>query len=510
METQIPQDSPAQYWYGMPEESTPGVIEHWFYGVFEGGGAKGIAYSGALLAMKEQKCWFSRVAGASAGAITAALVASGLSPEEIENATVSGLGSVRTGIWAGLRRLQSVTGYFSSDGLRDWLDDLLGKQVSRKTGTKSDNVTFQQLWNATGIELNIVAADLSLRHQIIFSREEAANCVVADAVVASSSIPFAFPSRLLQVPESPKGRKQLYHHTVVDGGVWSNFPMFIFEDRAFRHFYGRDPEVVRSEKILGFLLQEEEKQELPSGPDVKFVNAVPRNEFRAREWSQIVKTVVRKPSSRWSKIGAWMLYPFSLLGRFAEWNGSVEPGRWPTPGTRLARNLVDSLNGLLGGIYPVGLGLLAWIVVVVGAWNVISFFSADELKALGATNWTGPESYVIRPLGVILTLLFIAVSILVVYASLLGVVANFILLRASRRILYGLVKTYVTGPGAPQWATKRSNIIALPTLGVTTTSFDMSDEDRRKLIDKARETTHSKLHDILVKIHGPVSSTDLT
>ena len=90
METQTPQDLPAKYWYG-----TPGVIEHWFYGVLEGGGAKWIAYSGALLAMKEQNCWFSRVAGASAGAITAALVASGLSPEEIQNETDSGLTLIR-------------------------------------------------------------------------------------------------------------------------------------------------------------------------------------------------------------------------------------------------------------------------------------------------------------------------------------------------------------------------------------------------------------------------------
>jgi predicted acylesterase/phospholipase RssA len=101
MERQSPQDLPAQYWYGTPDVSTPGVIEHWFYGVFEGGGAKGIAYSGALLAMKDKNCWFSAVAGASAGAITAALVASGLSPEEIGNETVSALRQIQTGIWAG-------------------------------------------------------------------------------------------------------------------------------------------------------------------------------------------------------------------------------------------------------------------------------------------------------------------------------------------------------------------------------------------------------------------------
>ena len=52
-------------------------------GVFEGGGAKGVAYSGALQAVHETICWFNAVAGASAGAITAAMVASGLDPKEI-------------------------------------------------------------------------------------------------------------------------------------------------------------------------------------------------------------------------------------------------------------------------------------------------------------------------------------------------------------------------------------------------------------------------------------------
>ena len=82
---------PAEYWY-----DRPGVIEHLFYGVFEGGGAKGVAYTGALLAMAESKCWFRAVAGASAGAITAALVASALPPEAMESMTDKALELVRT------------------------------------------------------------------------------------------------------------------------------------------------------------------------------------------------------------------------------------------------------------------------------------------------------------------------------------------------------------------------------------------------------------------------------
>lgn len=53
-------------------------------GVFEGGGALGVAYVGALRALETHGIWFRRVAGNSAGAITACMIAAGLTASEIE------------------------------------------------------------------------------------------------------------------------------------------------------------------------------------------------------------------------------------------------------------------------------------------------------------------------------------------------------------------------------------------------------------------------------------------
>ena len=53
-------------------------------GVFEGGGALGTAYVGALRLLEDSHIWFARVAGNSAGAITAALIAAGFTAREIE------------------------------------------------------------------------------------------------------------------------------------------------------------------------------------------------------------------------------------------------------------------------------------------------------------------------------------------------------------------------------------------------------------------------------------------
>ena len=53
---------------------TPNVLVD---GIFKGGGAGGITYVGGLQALARNGIWFKRVAGTSAGAITAAIIAAG-------------------------------------------------------------------------------------------------------------------------------------------------------------------------------------------------------------------------------------------------------------------------------------------------------------------------------------------------------------------------------------------------------------------------------------------------
>lgn len=53
-------------------------------GIFSGGGSLGMAYVGALRAVREHGFWFARVAGTSAGSMVAALVAAGYDAAELE------------------------------------------------------------------------------------------------------------------------------------------------------------------------------------------------------------------------------------------------------------------------------------------------------------------------------------------------------------------------------------------------------------------------------------------
>ncbi len=87
-------------------------------GVFEGGGAKGLVYVGALRACEDRHLTFGAVAGSSAGAITAMLVACGYTADEVEARMREGLQS--------LGRVAPATAYLSrrsllsSKRLRKW------------------------------------------------------------------------------------------------------------------------------------------------------------------------------------------------------------------------------------------------------------------------------------------------------------------------------------------------------------------------------------------------------
>ena len=180
--------------------------------------------------------------------------------------------------------------------------------------------------------------------------------------------------------------------------MWSNFPMYVFEDEAFRRYYRRVPAVIDSKRVLGFLLHESDQEELPRGGEIRFVDDISVKDFRAKEWEEPSTHKPDAPSTRGATLGAALLLPFSWLGQVIAWNAGVERGRWPTPSSPLARRLVQSIDGLLAGVYPLLFGVLAFAVVAIGAWTVLTSFATEQLSVLPATDWTDPRSYATRPL----------------------------------------------------------------------------------------------------------------
>ena len=108
----------------------PTRVEGFVHGVFEGGGAKGVLYAGALEGLLRRKLWFKAVAGSSAGAITAAMIAAGMTPAEIRDEKEPGLKAMaRPTRWSGYRRMRWGTGFLDHE--QQAHDRFIGAAVQR-------------------------------------------------------------------------------------------------------------------------------------------------------------------------------------------------------------------------------------------------------------------------------------------------------------------------------------------------------------------------------------------
>jgi NTE family protein len=182
------------------------------YGVFEGGGVRGTALVGAVAAAEERNISFRAVAGTSAGAIVASLVAAGYNASEM-NTLLMGkdLREFKDPVaWPGFRWLSSFRkmGFYRGESFRRWINE----QIARKLGKPSPR--FADLPKP----LTIVATDVTLQEAKVFNKRRTHDLLVADAVRMSMGIPFFY------VP-FPYGSSM-----VVDGGVLSNFPAWAFQE----------------------------------------------------------------------------------------------------------------------------------------------------------------------------------------------------------------------------------------------------------------------------------------
>ena len=211
--------------------------------VFEGGGVKGIALSGALSVMEERGAVFQRVAGTSAGALVAALVAAGFRAQDVchmlmdrDLAGATDLGLVPL---AGL-------GLFRGDKLLTFVRQKLGGRTFADFVLDPNETDPRYRY-----KLHIIATDLSRGRMLVLPDDLPSyglnpnDFEVAEAVRMSMSAPFFFyASRLRWKNELDRVRESV----VVDGGVLSNFPLELFDSPR-----GRRPR----HPTLGFKIQDD-------------------------------------------------------------------------------------------------------------------------------------------------------------------------------------------------------------------------------------------------------------
>lgn len=188
--------------------------------VFKGGGVLGIAYAGAIEVLEQQNILqnVKRVAGTSAGAITAALVSLNYTSAQITQiVNETNFKSFEDGEFI-IDALHTINkyGFYKGDAFLGWM-----KTQIQNAGL-DPNATFQDFHNKGCRELHVFSTDLNIKGLKEFSNELTPNVVVAEAVRASMSIPLFFEA--WQFPNSNPD-----NHIYVDGGMIYNFPLTIFD-----------------------------------------------------------------------------------------------------------------------------------------------------------------------------------------------------------------------------------------------------------------------------------------
>ena len=203
--------------------------------VFKGGGIRGVAYAGVLEALEKKHILqnIERVAGTSAGAITAMLVAFRLSYSETlslpkertkQTRTSEFLGSLglRNGDLVCTSRLVNEYGWYSSQYFYEWLQEITAKYCNGNS-----LATFADFKELGYRDLYIIVSNMSKHRAETFSYETTPDVAVVDAVRMSMSIPFFFQA--LRFDGQKFGAGDIY----VDGGLYDNFPIQLFDDPKY-------------------------------------------------------------------------------------------------------------------------------------------------------------------------------------------------------------------------------------------------------------------------------------
>lgn len=217
--------------------------------VFKGGGVRGIAYLGAVQALDEMGMLqhVERAAGTSAGAITAALYSfrlpvtdtfalfNTLDITKVPQLTHKDLPEgdrprdrlrrfIHTPDLDAYNRFFNNYGWYSSQYFYEWLQGIIAQQCDG-----NGMATFADFRQRGFRDLHIVATNVSRQRPEYFSACRTPHVAVADAVRLSMSIPMFFEA--LQFDGQHLGSGDYY----VDGGLYDNFPITIFDDPKYAH-----------------------------------------------------------------------------------------------------------------------------------------------------------------------------------------------------------------------------------------------------------------------------------
>jgi NTE family protein len=203
--------------------------------VLEGGGVKGIGLAGAYSVLEERGFEPYNIAGTSAGAITAALIAARYSAEELKDIVITlDFNQFEDKAWEDhipiFDRSASILldqGIYEGKRFYEWIKELLAaKGIHTFADLVIEDAGDDPKYRS---RLQVIASDATGRQLLVLPRDarrigiEPDELEVALAVRMSMSIPIFFEPVRMKNPET--GRD----HVIVDGGMLSNFPVWLFD-----------------------------------------------------------------------------------------------------------------------------------------------------------------------------------------------------------------------------------------------------------------------------------------
>ena len=302
--------------------------------VFEGGGAKGAVFIGALQEFEARGHSPARIVGTSAGAITATLLAAGYSAEQarqrleardaegrpvmagfldvparfpreaidasllgsfvrldlplipswiedrLDQAVVEGL--LRSARFRQLFSFIELGGVYEGGAFLAWLRDALEVK-----GRGLGEASFAEFHRRTGADLSVVASDTDAQRILVLNHRTCPDLPVAWAVRMSMSIPFVWQEVVWRREWGKFHGRDITGHAIVDGGVLSNFPIHLLStdlDEVVEIMGEADPFAIPN---LGFLIDEE--LEVEGNPPAARNTATPKT---LRRMTRLIDTML--------------------------------------------------------------------------------------------------------------------------------------------------------------------------------------------------------------------------
>ena len=205
------------------------------HAVFEGGGVRGIAHVGALSIAEQQGYRWNHVAGTSAGAIIASLVAAGYTAPELD-AIMRSIDYTRFVASppcdplhiSDMLQLLMHNGLHNGSYIEEFVREKLAAKGIQTFGDLLSTDITQRTDPFLCYRLTIIASDITNSQMLRLPQDVSSfgldpdTLDVALAVRMSASIPFFFEPIMLKHTDGNSS-------CIVDGGLLSNYPLFLFE-----------------------------------------------------------------------------------------------------------------------------------------------------------------------------------------------------------------------------------------------------------------------------------------